>query len=85
MKNLGIIITNAIKVAGLVAGLFSPHGVFSPHPEAAVIAFSGFMMAGAQLSEQTILAVVERFLGKQTQPEILKETTAAGEGRTETK
>jgi hypothetical protein len=79
MKNLGIIITNLIKLAGLGAGLFAPHGALTPHPEALVLAYSGFAMAGAQLSEATIVNLIDRFLGRQSQTSESGSSTRPGE------
>lgn len=56
-----LVVTNVIKLAGLYVGV---HGAVQPTPNAVVLAYSAFMMAGAQLSETTIMAVIDRFFGK---------------------
>jgi hypothetical protein len=55
-----LVVTNLIKLAGLFIGV---RAGLMPTPSAVVLAFSAFMMAGAQLSETTILAMIERFFG----------------------
>lgn len=55
-----LVVTNIIKIAGLYVGL---RAAFQPTPSAVVLAYSAFMMAGAQLSETTLLALIERFFG----------------------
>jgi hypothetical protein len=58
---LTLLITNITKLAGLYVGV---HAAVASTPNAVVLAFSAFMMAGAQLSETTILAVIDRFFGR---------------------
>ena len=55
-----LVVTNATKIAGLYVGV---RAALMPTPSAVVLAFSAFMMAGAQLSESTILALIDRFFG----------------------
>ena len=55
-----LLVTNIIKLAGLYIGVGA---ALRPTPSAVVLAYSAFMMAGAQLSETTILALIERFFG----------------------
>lgn len=56
-----LLLTNLTKVAGLVLGL---HEGFSTNPDPRVIAFAAFMVAGGQVSETVLLALIDRFLGK---------------------
>lgn len=69
MVTLGRIITNVFKIVGLLIGLFAPHGAFATQPEAAILCFSGFLMAGAQLSEQSIIGLLEKYMGHEPPPE----------------
>jgi hypothetical protein len=55
-----LVVTNLTKVAGLVLG--TRQG-FEAHPDARVIALAAFMLAGAQVSENVMIALIERFLG----------------------
>jgi hypothetical protein len=57
-RALALAVTNATKIAGLYVGV---RAALMPTPSAVVLAFSAFMMAGAQLSETTILALIDRF------------------------
>lgn len=59
---IALVVTNAIKVAGLYIGVREII-LRGASPNAVVLAYSAFMMAGAQLSETTILALIERFFG----------------------
>lgn len=56
-----LIITNCIKLAG---AFLAVHIVLTePHPEALALAVSALMMAGGQVSETAIIAILERFFG----------------------
>lgn len=57
-----LIVTNTIKLAGLYVGVHEI-AVHSASPNAVVLAYSAFMMAGAQFSETTVLNLTERFFG----------------------
>lgn len=57
---LTLVVTNAIKIGGLVVGLYQ---AFQPHPNAVTILLAGFMMMGAQGIEQAALSFIERFFG----------------------
>jgi hypothetical protein len=57
-----LVVTNVTKLAGLYVGVHEI-GTHSGSPNAVVLAYSAFMMAGAQLSETTILALIEKFFG----------------------
>jgi hypothetical protein len=58
-----LIITNLFKLAGLGIAV---REVLRPDRDAAVLALSAFMMSGAQLSEEFLLGIIERFLGSST-------------------
>lgn len=58
---VALVVTNTIKVAGLYVGVRA--GIRAP-VDAVAMAWSAFAMAGAQLSETTILRLVERFFGQ---------------------
>lgn len=58
---LTLLVTNAIKITGVWIGL---KAATAARPDAVVLAYSAFMMAGAQLSENVVLGVVDRVLGK---------------------
>lgn len=64
-RALTLVVTNLIKIAGLYVGVRS---AIQPSPNAVVLAFAAFMMAGAQLSETTILALITRFFGIKQEP-----------------
>lgn len=53
-------VTNAMKLAGVYVGL---RAALQPTPNAVVLAFAGFMMAGAQVSESAVLGVIDRMFG----------------------
>ena len=58
---LALLVTNAVKVTGIVIAI---QDVFSkPDPNAAVLGLAAFMMAGAQISEDTVLRLVSRMFG----------------------
>lgn len=64
VRSLTLLITNAIKIAGLVIVLkevFVPS--FGDPTRAEVLAIAAFMMAGAQLSESLIIAALDRLVG----------------------
>jgi hypothetical protein len=61
-KIITLIVTNVIKVAGLYIGVRT--FAHSPdHPDAIALAYSAFMMAGAQVSETAVIRFIERFFG----------------------
>lgn len=55
---LTVLITNATKLAGLYVGV---KGAVVTSPNAVVLAFAAFLIAGGQLSEGALLSVIERF------------------------
>lgn len=55
-----LFLTNAIKVAGVVLALKS--GFADQRP--VTLAVAAFMMAGAQLSENVLLHLIDRFFGE---------------------
>lgn len=57
-----LVVTNTIKLAGLYVGV---HELFvhSDHPNAIVLAYSAFLVAGGQLSETTIMGFIDKFFG----------------------
>ncbi len=59
-KTVTLIVTNVIKLAGLYVGVKA--ATHTP-AEAAVLAFSAFLLAGAQVSETTVIGFIERFFG----------------------
>lgn len=65
LRILALIVTNCIKVAGLYVGV---RAAVAPTPNAVVLAFAAFMMAGAQMSETTAMAFVERFFTGSVKP-----------------
>lgn len=61
-RRLTLIITNLIKLAGLVIAVVEV--VRNPdHPPFVALALSAFMMAGAQFSEETLIGIAERMFG----------------------
>lgn len=60
-RAIGLLITNAIKVGGLYLALKT---AAEPAPNALVVGLVAFMMAGAQVSEDTILRLVGRMFGE---------------------
>lgn len=58
ISNAAIVITNSIKIAGLYVGIRT---ATQPHPSAIVLAFSGFLITGGQISETMVLGFLERF------------------------
>jgi hypothetical protein len=59
-----LIVTNVIKLAGLVVAINELVLRSQLRPLSAGIAV--FMMAGAQVSESVLLAAIDRFLGRST-------------------
>lgn len=56
-----LLTTNMIKIGGLGAAM---NELFiRPSARTSVIALAAFMMAGAQLSEQAVLAALDRIMG----------------------
>jgi hypothetical protein len=62
-RRLTLVLTNAIKVAGVVIGVAANRGVLSSRPSVVVLAFAAFLIAGGQFSEETILSLFARFFG----------------------
>ena len=56
-----LVTTNVIKLSGL--GVALNELFLRPSARTSVIALAAFMMAGAQLSEQAVLAALDRLLG----------------------
>ena len=60
-RAITLLVTNVTKLTGLV---LTVHEILLRSTvRTSVLAVCGFMMAGAQLSEGAILAVIDRFLG----------------------
>lgn len=55
-----LLVTNVTKLAGLAVGL---HQGFAATPDPRVIALAAFMVAGGQIGENVLIAVIERFFG----------------------
>jgi hypothetical protein len=60
-RGLTLIVTNAVKVGGLLVVLNEAFN--KPQPRTVDIAVAAFMMAGAQISEEAILNLVSRMFG----------------------
>lgn len=63
---LTLLVSNAIKIVGVWVGL---KAATAARPDAVVLAFAAFMMAGAQFSENMVLGIVDRMFGKSQPPE----------------
>jgi hypothetical protein len=61
---IALLVSNAIKLGGLYVALKTVSG---PAPSAVTIGLAAFMMAGAQISEDTILNLVDRMFGTHTE------------------
>jgi hypothetical protein len=61
-RTVTLIVTNTTKLAGVYVGVHEL-AVHSASPNALVLAYSAFLVAGGQLSETTILAFISRFFG----------------------
>lgn len=59
---VALVVTNIIKLAGVYVGVHEI-AVHSAGPNALVLGYSALMLAGGQLSETTILALIGRFFG----------------------
>jgi hypothetical protein len=57
-----LLVTNATKLTGLVLAI--NEAVIRTELRPSVLAVAAFMMAGAQVSEGVILAMIDRFLGR---------------------
>lgn len=66
LRRTTLIVTNVIKLAGLVVAINELVLRSDLRPLSAGIAV--FMMAGAQVSESVLLAAIDRFLGKDSAP-----------------
>jgi hypothetical protein len=55
-----LLVSNAIKLGGLYVAV---RAVSEPNPNAVAIGLAAFMMAGAQVSEDTVLRLVGRMFG----------------------
>ena len=60
-RTAAIVVTNSIKVGGLVLGLHEAFTTKTP----TVMAFAAFMMAGARVSETVLLRAIDRFFGRE--------------------
>lgn len=63
---VALLVTNAIKVGGLYVAVKTAS---ETTPNAITIGLAAFMMAGAQVSEETILGLVGRMFGGSHQQE----------------
>jgi hypothetical protein len=61
-RTITLIVTNTVKLGGLYVGIHEL-AVHSASPNALVLAYSAFLVAGGQLSETTILSFIGRFFG----------------------
>lgn len=60
-RRITLLITNAIKLSGLIISLYE---IFSQeHPPTLVLILAAFMMAGAQFSEERLLALASHLFG----------------------
>lgn len=55
-----LVVTNLTKVAGVAVGI---HQGFADTPDPRVIALAAFMVAGGQVGENVVIAVIDRFFG----------------------
>lgn len=56
-----LLLTNAIKIVGLIAAF--DQLLIKDHPTSLALGLSAFMIAGGQLSEGLILSVIDRMMG----------------------
>jgi hypothetical protein len=61
-RGLTLLVTNATKLTGLVLAI--NEAVIRTQLRPSVLAIAAFMMAGAQVSEGVLLAMIDRFLGR---------------------
>lgn len=61
-RGLTLLVTNATKLVG-VAVVFN-EALLRGELRPVALAVAAFMMAGAQVSERTLLAAIDKFLGK---------------------
>lgn len=57
LRRAAVFVTTSIKLGGLAIAI--DQGLLRPHPVPVALALAAFMMAGAQLSEGTLLAVID--------------------------
>lgn len=67
---LTVVTTNVTKIVGLYVGV---RAAVAPSPNAVVLGFAAFLIAGGQLSEGALLGVIERFFAVQPQPQSKEE------------
>lgn len=60
-RDFALVITNAGKMAGLIAGVLE---AISPQPNKASLIFFGFLILGVQRAEDLLMNAIDRFLGK---------------------
>lgn len=60
-RRLALVVTNAIKISGLVLALNEVFG--QPSPRTVELLVAAFMMTGAQISEEVVLGMASRFFG----------------------
>jgi hypothetical protein len=63
-RGVALLLTNLTKLAGLAVGL--NEAIIRADGRAGVLAFAAFMIAGGQLSETALLAVIDRLFGTQS-------------------
>jgi hypothetical protein len=61
LKWPALVVTNAIKIAGLYVGV---HEALQDTPDSKVLVFAAFMMAGAQISEEVLMTFLGSFFGR---------------------
>jgi hypothetical protein len=70
-RDFTLVLTNVIKLAGLIIFLKEVLAPTLGPDRAEILAIAAFMMAGAQLSESLLLSMMDRLLGR---PSDLMET-----------
>lgn len=63
-RGVTLILTNLTKLGGLAVAI--NEAIFRTDVRPGVLAVSAFMMAGAQISEAVLLAVIDRTLGQKS-------------------
>lgn len=62
-KSVALLITNSIKLGGLIVAMYE---VFTqPQPPAIAIALAAFMMAGAQVSEDAVINIFAKMFSSE--------------------
>lgn len=64
-RQLTLIISNVIKLGGLFVAI---KAISTPPIDPFELVLAGFMMSGAQASEQAVLRIINSFLGREETP-----------------